>query len=101
MSVFNKVVSRVRDFFLEPEAPTPAPASKPAPKGSVEKSDSFEWEPPSEKRRPQNEAAARPLAPRPSENSAADASSPSRQAPFSPRNFSTAELQRSSVLDIV
>src|SRR5436190_164823 len=97
MSVFKKVVGRVRDFFLEPDAKTPVakpvatsgvPAPRPVPK-SVEKPDAFEWEPP-EKWRAEAETSA-PAGARPSQ----------RPPSFSARNFSTEELQRSSVLDIV
>ena len=49
MSVFNKVVSRVRDFFLEPEPKAPAPrpvsASQTIAPRPAEKPESFEWEP--------------------------------------------------------
>jgi hypothetical protein len=110
MSVFKKVVGRVRDLFLEPEmkapaskpaspAPTTAPSAKP-PRPPVEKPDAFEWEPP-QKWRAQAEAAAptvsAPLIPQP--EAAADPGQ--RPQGFSVRNFSTEELQRSSILDIV
>ena len=118
MSVFNKVVSRVRDFFLEPGAEEPAP--KPVASGlgtgplgretkpAAEGADSFEWEPP-EKWRAQNDAVKEPSKPLiawsgdgvPPPSPPATTPPAARQQPFSPRNFSTAELQKSSVLDIV
>ena len=111
MSVFKKVVGRVRDFFLEPE--TKAPSGKPVgasgpstprpgPK-AAEKADAFEWEPP-EKWRSMNAPAAEPsspLIPWSEESSGAGTPPPGRPPAFSARNFSTEELQRSSVLDIV
>ena len=111
MSVFNKVVSRVRDFFLEPEpTPTPAPRSaggnapstvppRPAPRGTTDKADSFEWEPPEKWRAEGPDKPSQPSVPFIEANP--NASRPPSKAPFSPRNFSTEELQRSSVLDIV
>jgi 2-oxoisovalerate dehydrogenase E1 component len=107
MSVFNKVVSRVRDFFLEPEpeartaAPSPPPPTvppRPAPKTPVEKSDAFEWEPPDKW---QGQTPGRPGTAPPRSPESSGISRPDSKAPFSPRNFSTEELQRSSVLDIV
>jgi hypothetical protein len=110
MSVFKKVVGRVRDLFLEPEMKAPAsksasppppaaPSAKP-PRTPVEKPDAFEWEPP-QKWRAQAEAAApavsAPLMPEPE----AGADPGPRPQGFSVRNFSTEELQRSSILDIV
>ena len=94
MSVFNKVVNRVRDFFLEPEAeaktpspgkgaPSPAP---PAPNTAETPRDTFNWEPPA-----RESAGANP---KPDQDG-------KPAAPFSARNYSTGELQRRSVLDIV
>jgi hypothetical protein len=110
MSVFNKVVSRVRDFFLEPDgkaAPakpvTPAspaassPALKPLGKGP-DKSDAFEWEPPPTPRSDKRGTA--PASPPLVSWSSTPEAAPAK-APFSPRNFSTEELQRSSISDIV
>ena len=69
-------------------------------KGATEKPDSFEWEPPEKWRElPRSGADSAPLPPSPAEASHPPQSS--RKAPFSPRNFSTEELQKSSVLDIV
>ena len=110
MSVFKKVVGRVRDFFLEPETKTPAGKTvaasnsstpRPGPR-AVEKPDAFEWEPP-EKWRSMNAPAAEPSSPLVpwSEESVAGDPPPGRPPAFSARNFSTEELQRSSVLDIV
>ena len=96
MSVFSKVVSRVRGFFLEPEikvpatkpgaakSPSPEPASKPA-RPTTDKPDPFNWEPPR------------------TNIGSGDVSVNTRAAQnaFSARNFSTEELQKSSVLDIV
>src|SRR5688572_4176644 len=63
MSVFKKVVGRVRGFFLEPEtkAPPPPPPPKPAVPQSTSPArpsrppadkapDAFEWEPPPKSR---------------------------------------------------
>ena len=110
MSVFKKVVRRVRDFFLEPETKTPAgkpvaasSSSTPRPSKAVEKPDAFEWEPP-EKWRSMNAPAAEPsspLVPWSEESAGAGDPPPGRPPAFSARNFSTEELQRSSVLDIV
>ncbi len=110
MSVFKNVVTRIRDFFLEPE--TKAPASQPVaaspsstprsgPK-SVEKADAFEWEPP-EKWRTASVPASEPSSPLIpwSEETVAENPPQGRPPAFSARNFSTEELQRSSVLDIV
>src|SRR5262245_55928886 len=107
MSVFKKVVGRVRDLFLEPEMKAPASRTSPPPGSSsaksgrspAEKPDAFEWEPP-QKWRAQGEPAAPaspPLIPW-SENAADQGQRPQG---FSVRNFSTEELQKSSVLDIV
>jgi 2-oxoisovalerate dehydrogenase E1 component len=107
MSVFNKVVSRVRDFFLEPEPeprnatsspPPPTTPPRPASKGPVEKSDAFEWEPPDKW---QGAPPGKPGTVPPRSPESSGISRPDSKAPFSPRNFSTEELQRSSVLDIV
>ncbi len=102
MSVFNKVVNSVRDFFLEsvPETPKPRPApsrppSAPAP---AEKRESFEWEPPETLPAPGKSAQDRSIPPT---RSSEGASPEAGLKPFSARNFSTAELQRSSILDIV
>ncbi|MEO8501164.1 MAG: hypothetical protein ABI565_09635, partial [Vicinamibacteria bacterium] len=108
MSVFKRVVSRVRDFFLEPEPkrPDPAPLAPPpkrARKKAVEKPDAFEWEPPNE-RHAQNASPAEfssPLIPSSEGSSSEEAPRTQRPPAFSVRNFSTEELQRSSVLDIV
>jgi 2-oxoisovalerate dehydrogenase E1 component len=109
MSVFKKVVGRVRDFFLEPETKTPAgnpvatasPSPRPGPK-VVEKPDAFEWEPP-EKWRTTSVPASEPSSPLLpwSEETIAEGPPQGRPPAFSARNFSTEELQRSSVLDIV
>ena len=107
MSVFKKVVSRVRDFFLEPEPPAPPPrpsSAAPAPslRAAVEKPDAFEWEPPEKRRAPDSSSseASPPRIPWSGESAEGDARAV-RPAVFSARNFSTEELQRSSVLDIV
>ncbi len=111
MSVFNKVVSRVRSFFFEPDRKG-ATGSEPAaqgvqgtrpgtnpPRKTSEKPDSFEWGSP-EKRHRQVEPAQE--APKPLLPASEDASKTSASLDaFSARNFSTAELQKSSVLDIV
>ena len=111
MSVFKKVVGRVRDFFLEPETKTTAGkpvavggpvAPRPALK-AIEKPDAFEWEPPEKWRTtsaPASEASS-PLIPWSEGSSPARDPLPGRPPVFSARNFSTEELQRSSVLDIV
>jgi len=109
MSVFKKVVSRVRDFFLEPGPSTAAsksgslglaPASRPATKAAIERPDAFEWEPPEKwsQTQPSSEASP-PLIPR--SDGPLGAARPVRPATFSARNFSTEELQKSSVMDIV
>jgi 2-oxoisovalerate dehydrogenase E1 component len=111
MSVFQKVVSRVRDFFLEPAELKTAPAkpvvtpgaSTPRVPKAVEK-DAFEWEPPEKWRSPPVVAKepSAPLLPWSGEGpSAGSDTSEGRPPAFSARNFSTEELQRSSVLDIV
>ena len=107
MSVFKKVVGRVRDFFFEPETKTPvdSPAAAPprtAPKAIV-KPDAFEWEPP-EKWRSTSVPVPEPSSPLiPWSDGSAPPEDPVQGRPpaFSARNFSTEELQRSSVLDIV
>ena len=108
MSVFKQVVGRVRDFFTEPDEKTettkakseasPDPASVPVSRTVIGKTDSFEWEPP-EKWRLSNEAGNEPS--KPLVNWPSGAAEEPPKLPFSPRNFSTAELQRSTVLDIV
>ena len=108
MSVFKNVVTRVRDFFLEPETKTPAPPpvgasppSRPGPK-VVERPDAFEWEPPEKWRStsvPASEPSS-PLIPWSDETIAGDLSQ-GRPPAFSARNFSTEELQKRSVFDIV
>ena len=109
MSVFKKVVSRVRDFFLEPEPQTPPPGSvapqspTPVPKSAIEKPDAFEWEPP-EKWRASSQPSAEPSPPLvPWSDGSASGEVPRQGRPpvFSARNFSTEELQKSSILDIV
>src|SRR6187402_3909835 len=106
MSVFKKVVGRVRGFFLEPETkgqpPRPAtgqspPPARPARPSADKTPDAFEWEPPPKWRATPEAEPSLPLVPL--TNSAADPGP--RPAGFSVRNFSTEELQRSSVLDIV
>jgi 2-oxoisovalerate dehydrogenase E1 component len=55
MSVFKKIVSRVRDFFLEPEpvAPSSPPDRVPSPRlAAIDRPDAFEWEPPEKWRSP-------------------------------------------------
>lgn len=111
MSVFKKVVGRIRDFFLEPETKTPAnrpvaasapPTPRPAPR-AVDKADAFEWEPPEKWRStsvPAPEPSS-PLIPWSDESTALAGPPPGRPPAFSARNFSTEELQRSTILDIV
>jgi len=95
MSVFNKVVTRVRDFFLEPDAKTPSsnpvpsgqsdPGSPPALKGAAAKPDGFEWEPPSKPRTPVSPSPARSEAP-PSRDGALPSPAPPGNPAFSTRN---------------
>jgi 2-oxoisovalerate dehydrogenase E1 component len=102
MSVFTNVVNRVRDFFLEPTPKTPisSPASaRPPAKTPAGKADAFEWEAP-EKWRAPRESVEDQSGP-PGSSPGGGAQGAAHRAPFSPRNFSTAELQRNSVLDIV
>ncbi len=107
MSVFKKVVGRVRDFFLEPDhkapeaktpapkpveasKPSPDPAPRPTPKAAADRLESFEWEPP-ESWRTQSEPApepSSPLLPWSGESAPLSDSPPSQKAPFSPRNVS-------------
>jgi 2-oxoisovalerate dehydrogenase E1 component len=112
MSVFNKVVSRVRDFFLEPEpkeaapplGPNHPPPPRPAVRPPAEKLDSFDWEPPQKWRTPTAAPvieASPPLVPWSKDAPPPTANLEPPSVPFSPRNFSTEELQKSSVLDIV
>ena len=106
MSVFKKVVSRVRDFFLEsePQKPGPEPRSaEPRTLRAAKKLDSFEWEPP-EKWRAQNQSSpdpSSPLIPRSDGSVFEGEPQIERPATYSARNFSTEELQKSGVLDIV
>ncbi len=120
MSVFKNVVARVRDFFLEPEPkapeagmpapkpveaihPSPGPGPGPSAKAAMGTLDSFEWEPPETWRAQKAPAQqpAPPLLPWSGDGGPADRDRAEPRAPFSPRNFSTEELQKSSVLDIV
>ncbi|MEO5762076.1 MAG: dehydrogenase E1 component subunit alpha/beta [Vicinamibacteria bacterium] len=108
MSVFKHVVGRVRDFFTEPEATsetaklggtdsTVDAADVAVPKTVVAESNSFEWEPPETWQAGKGTGAV----PRPAVLTKDGPPSAPPQSPFSPRNFSTAELQRSTILDIV
>ena len=111
MSVFKKVVNRVREFFLEPEGKPQTSASepvRPAPRKSSEKSPSFDWEP-SEKWRPNPDVHNAPSAPllSPPESDPLpvpgplEIKPPEKRPGFSARNYSTEELSKNSVLDIV
>ena len=115
MSFFNKVVGRVRDFFLEPAAQASAVKkepvkSAPAPPRSAiqrpqDRPDSFEWEPPDQMRLPPIPAhnPAQALSQQPAQ-SAEPGANPEDDDPSSTRlsrNYSTDELQKSSVVDIV
>ena len=116
MSVFSKVAGKIRDFFLEPEAKTPTARRDAAPipatpvrvpvRAVKEKPETFEWEPPDRIKLPAAPAdkASEPLIPWSGETAAPPGFVSSAPAPASsglPRDYSTAELQRSSVLDIV
>ena len=108
MSVFKKVVGRVRDFFLEPERATPAPLPedpRPSPRTApraTPKPDAFEWEPPEKWRQnaPVPEVSP-PLIPWAEGSEPPGETRAPRPPTFSARNFSTEELQKSSVMEIV